>query len=238
MKKIILNPAWLTAAAMLLGSSGRLLAQAPGGNQLSGATANNPGYQPQGGASSAPLPRNKIGTINLMRVVKGYKKWGAFEVEYKNSYNQFNADFEKRKARGQELQQKLPTIADAKAREESENELKRIQREIQDLGEQAKKQLGKMNEDMSVLIYKEIEVAVAALARSNDLELVMHYNDAIVPTEMYSAGNVQRKLQAGPLVPIYQVPGMDLTDYIIKMLNDSYQPVVPTSGTSPRRPGQ
>src|ERR1051326_6578321 len=56
-----------------------------------------------------------------------------------------------------------------------------------------RKVLGKMQDDMSVQIYKEIEEAVTYYARANDLELVLHFNDATAPADLYQIGRSSAK---------------------------------------------
>src|SRR5262249_3804508 len=116
---------------------------------------------------------------------------------------------------------------------------------MQDMGEEAKKLLSKKRDEQAVIIYKEIEEAVQHYARANDFELVLHFNDAIVPADMYSPMNVQRKLQIGACMPMYHHPQMDITAAVISMLNQDYaatsnQPgqVQPASATAPQQPGR
>jgi Skp family chaperone for outer membrane proteins len=119
--------------------------------------------------------------------------------------------------------------------EQIKAELRGIDREVQDLGDAAKKYLTKMQDDMAVQIYREVNEAVTAYARANDIELVMHYNDAITPQDMYNPANVQRKLQFGGCFPMYYTPGMNITDTVIAMLNQHLRSMqTQTGNTQPR----
>jgi Skp family chaperone for outer membrane proteins len=194
-------------------------------------------------APQQPL-RTRVGLVNLPHVIKSYNKYLAFEREWNEQYKQFEKQFESKRALLEQYQQQLTKSTTDAERTKWETEGKKIQREMQDQGEEAKKVLSKKRDDQAVIIYKEIEEAVAAFARANDLELVLTYNDAVASADLNSAGNIQRKLQMGALFPMYHSPNMEITNWIIKMLNDRFgqqagQPaangVVPAAAQAPGR---
>jgi len=211
-KKTVIS---LTALATLgvtayLGSQLRAQNQPQAMSQVQQATATAP---------AAPL-RTRIAVVNLQQVIRQYRKWNDFEQSYKNLYGQYNAEFERRKANGVALKSQLEKAPDDAAREKIQQQLKDLERQVQDLGETAKKQLGKMRDDQAVQIYQEVEQAVQAYARANDIEMVLHFNDAVAPADLYHAANIERKLQTGACMPMYVAPGMNITDIISRMLND------------------
>jgi len=208
-KNKLMTPAWM-AAAIVLGLAGQASAQ---------------GQAPQNGQYSAPpVPKTKIAVVNIMRVVKMYDKWKAFEEEYKQSYKVFDGQFEQFKTKALALKAEFDRLPKEDPKKDAIGaQLREIDRKAQDVGEEAKRTLGKKNDDMTVVIYREIREAVTVYARANALDLVMHYNDGITPTDIDNPQNVQRKLQAGPLIPIYAVEGLDITDTIAYMLNQRYK---------------
>src|SRR5437016_5946572 len=167
---------------------------------------------------AAPL-RTRIAVINLQQAIKQYRKWNDFEQGYKNLYNQYNAEFERQKAQGLDLKSQLDKAVDDATKEKIQQAIKELERKVQDMGERAKKELGKMRDEQAQQIYQEVEQAVQAFARANDIELVMHFNDAVAPADYYHPLNVQRKLQTGACMPMYYAPGMNITDTISAMLN-------------------
>jgi Skp family chaperone for outer membrane proteins len=181
----------------------------------------------QQATTTAPAPtlRTRIAVINLQQVIKQYRKWSDFEQSYKTYYGQFNAEYERKKATALELKGQLDKATDETVRDKLQNQLKDLERQVQDLGETAKKQLGKMRDEQAVQIYREVEEAVQAFARANDIEMVLHFNDAVVAADLYSPMNVQRKLQTGACMPMYTAPGMNITDTIALMLNQRLGPV-------------
>jgi Skp family chaperone for outer membrane proteins len=169
-------------------------------------------------APAAPL-RTRIAVVNLQQVIKQYRKWNDFEQSYNNLYKQYDARFQSEKAKGMELKTQLDKATDETTKERVQQQIKDLERQVQDLGEAAKKQLGKMRDDQAQQIYQEVEQAVQAYARANDIEMVLHFNDAVAPADYYHPLNVQRKLQTAACLPMYLAPGMNITDTIATMLN-------------------
>jgi Skp family chaperone for outer membrane proteins len=200
--------------------------------------------QPQQQPTAAPL-RTRIALVNLPHVIKSYSKYQAFEHEWQEQYKLFDKNYESKRSLLVQYQQELQKPGlDQPTREKYEGYVRQLQREMQDMGEDAKKQLSKKRDEQAVIIYKEIEEAVQHYARANDFELVLHFNDAIVPADMYSPMNVQRKLQIGACMPMYHHPQMDITASVISMLNQHYAAtsnagqVQPASATAPPQPGR
>ena len=109
--------------------------------------------------------------------------------------------------------------------------------ELQLKEEEAKKELIKMNGEAAVTIYKEVEDAVNLYARSNNLELVMFYNDAVTAEDYYHPANLQRKLtQPAAVMPLFVAPGMDISNAIVTNLNAKYAPsaAAPAAPAAPR----
>ncbi len=95
---------------------------------------------------------------------------------------------------------------------------------MQDLSDKAKRTLGKQEQEQMVVVYREIGAAVASYAEANDIDLVLHYNDATNDAEMNSANNIGRKMMTGPCTPLYyREHGMDISQRILEMLNSRYK---------------
>jgi Skp family chaperone for outer membrane proteins len=170
--------------------------------------------------ATVPPPKTKIGVINLSQVVKGYTKWADFEKNYKNYLEQAKAEFDKLKGPAVELKDRLAKMApDAPDREKVQQELRNTERRLQDFDDDVKKKLAQWEDKVLVQIYQEIHDAVESYARSNDIEMVMHFNDAIAQAELYHPFNVKRKMQTQGTMPIYVTPGMDITKIITDNLN-------------------
>jgi Skp family chaperone for outer membrane proteins len=185
----------------------------------------------QTGAATMVAPlKTRVAVINLQSVIKQYQKWKDFEAEYKKMYDYYNQQFEAKKTQAQNLKATLDKTADDQQREAIQRQMRDLDREVQDMGETAKKQLGKMRDDQASLIYQEVEMAVQAYARANDIEMVLHFNDAITKQDLYNPINVQSKLQSRSLFPMYVADGMNITDTIAAMLNQRVGATAAPSG--------
>lgn len=204
-------------------------AQVPPQQPIQQTTATMPANAPV--AMQQPL-RTRVAMVNLAHVVKNYQKFQNLQREFEETYKTFDKQLESKRQLLVQYQAEAQKVqADTAAREQWERKMRDLQREMQDMGEEAKKQLSKKQGDQVVIIYKEIEEAVQVYARSKDIELVLHYND-MQPSDLYSPMNVSRKLGLGAAFPIYAAPGMDITNDITTMLNTRYQRMMQAAGAA------
>ena len=68
-----------------------------------------------------------------------------------------------------------------------------------------------------------VERAAGRSGASMSSDLVMQYNDGVMPTDKTNPQNIQRKMQTGACMPMYFVQGMDISDTVIFMLNEHYR---------------
>ena len=203
----------LAAATLILCSTAAAQNQGQPGQQ----------YQPP------PTPKTKIAILNLQQVVKNYDKWKGFEEQYKQQYKTFDQEFENIKKEGLKLKDDLTKLPPDSAQADAiKKRLKELDRMVQDLGDNAKSRLLKLQDDMSIHIYQEVEAAVGAYAKSNDIDLVMQFNDGVQPSDKNNPQNIQRKMQTGACMPMYWVDGMDISPTVIIMLNNHYKQVQQT----------
>jgi len=168
-------------------------------------------------------PRSRVALLNLTKVVKGYEKFKKYSEEVKKSVEPFQAQDKVFKDQGEKLAKEAQEVKTTPARREQiEKELKDLQRQIEDNKSEAQKVVTKKQEDQLTTLYKDVEQATRRYARANDLDLVMHYNDAATEEELRSPANLSRKLQAGAAIPIYMAAGVDVSDKILDALNRSY----------------
>lgn len=100
-----------------------------------------------------------------------------------------------------------------------EAEAKKIQRDLDENSLEAKLKLGKRSDEEMRVLFLDVYDAVQRYASKHDLDLVMHYNDAITREDYLSEQNIARKLQSGALVPIYTSTGIDISKEIAESLN-------------------
>lgn len=177
---------------------------------------------------AAPL-RTPVRVVNMSKVVKNYNKWKNFQLQYKDAYKK---EYEDKVAPQKAKMTELVAIGlDPKStpaqKQTAEKAAKKIQHEVGEIGEEAKQKLAKMQADVFVLIYKDIEATVYGFARQGAIELVMFYSDATDASDMYAIGNIERKLGNGALMPMYAEAGMDISDRILGILNSQVPDMTP-----------
>jgi Skp family chaperone for outer membrane proteins len=165
----------------------------------------------------------RVALLNLKQVVMGYKKWIRFTDELKAEYKQYQERVEGLNRQMEGLKKEMAAATAPEEKTKIEKQTKDLQRQFQRISDEAKRELGKKESVELVAVYKEMTDVVAAYARENDIDLVMHYNDALTEAEMNSPQNIQRKLVAGPTTPLYVKPGtLDISAAILERLNDRY----------------
>ena len=176
-------------------------------------------------------PRTRIGLVNLTYVIKNYSKYKDFQEEIKEIVEPFQhtdaqlrRKLEKLREEAEELTQeannggKKAALA-TKKREDLEIKAKQLQRESEDNSAAAKLKLVKRADKEMIILFRDVEGAVKRYAASHDLDVVLHYNDAVDRQDYLSGQNIARKLNTGPLMPLTFVPGLDISKDIMDILN-------------------
>jgi Skp family chaperone for outer membrane proteins len=220
---LILTGIATLGVAAYLGSQSR--AQDPAQGQQPNGVQQTGGVAP----ATAPAPRTRIAVVNLVGVLRNYQKWVDFEHQYKGLLADYDKEVSKQKTAALQLKSDIERATDDATRTQLQQKLKELDRTVQDWSEKYKQDVAKYTDNLTTQVYREIEEAVAAYARSNDIEMVLHYNDAINPTDLSQPYNIQRKLSSAGCMPMYTVPGMDITKYISEMLNSRVRAQAPPS---------
>ena len=186
--------------------------------------------------ATPPRPlQTRIGLINMVQVLKNYKKFQNFEAKMKDQQAAAEAQMKPFKDDLIKLQaelndpktnpQRKDEIVSLMSRREADAKLK--QGEIQ-------RELVKANGEYVKQVYREVEEVVNAHARANNLELVLFYNDAITAEDYYNPETIKRKLMTpASLIPMVVAPGMDISDQIVTTLNAKF---TGAAGAAPARP--
>lgn len=213
--------------------------------------AQNPPYPPQPAPgqvrpvsavapSAAPVaqptaaPRTRIALINMIEIVKKYRKAQNFQEQMANMAKTIDAN-ELQPVRNNiiKLRQDVARVTDPTQHDQIEKDLRKWQLDLQEKEEDARKRLAKVNGDFTVQLYREIEDAVKLFAKSYDIELVLFYADPTNPADPYNAATVQRKLSIGGAIPIYAAPNMDISDAVVGMLNQRMGPSAAAPAPAP-----
>lgn len=200
------------------------------GSRLGG----QPGAYAQQPGAAVQAPQTKVGIVNLAFVIKNYKKWQFFQEEYKKDYQTIYESRIQGKSKQLETIKTQLQTATADQREALTKQGKALEREMQDIAEEAKVTLGKKEVDQYKTLYQEVYEAVNAYAQRNRLELVMHYNDALTSADLWSPQNIARKMSERSCVPFWYVGGIDISGQVLQYLNDSYKgPVASPQAAAP-----
>jgi Skp family chaperone for outer membrane proteins len=174
-------------------------------------------------AGSGGKHRASVGVVNLAYVLRNYQKATESQEKFRALYKEYEW-------RVQRLNKKLEATnkemmqGDLKPaqREEREKEVRALQRQIQDLSDEARRALGNKQGETIVELYKEVQRAAARYAREHDLDLVLQYNDAATEAEANSPPAVERRVGGpGCCLPLYvRSKAVDISDKVLAILND------------------
>jgi Skp family chaperone for outer membrane proteins len=187
-------------------------------------------------------PRVSVALINLPQTLNLYEKFKAYQTEFKGKMDKAFAEDDKLKtdlAKYMSITQSNDPKYTPKDKENAEAWVTSLKRQREDLAAKIKKDFGNKSAEQFVAMYKEVEDAVKAYAKPNGFTVVLHYSDHAEKNdaEKYSPEALQRKLANGACMPLYVQDGVDITNTIAAILNQTYrsraaQPIVPTSGVS------
>jgi hypothetical protein len=116
-----------------------------------------------------------------------------------------------------------------------------LNRQIEDIDREAKRELMQLSNDTIVRVYQEIKSVIFDIAKTNNLDMVLCYPAATKPEDENSPQVAQLMLQTPALIPFYH-SGMDITKYVVDTLNARYPsppapPITAAGGTTPAGTG-
>lgn len=169
-------------------------------------------------------PRTRIALLNLAYVIKNYEKTTVFQSEIKLEFKKYE---ERAQFKTKQIEELQKHAADAKTtpdqKEADQREYLKLKREIEDINSEAKQILGKKTDEQMVILYRDIQDAAARYAVAHNYEAVFHYIDAITQADYFSPGAIVRKIQQPGLMPLYQTPGLDISQQVVMSLNAAYR---------------
>jgi Skp family chaperone for outer membrane proteins len=186
------------------------------------------------GPARAQAPQQtKVATINMLVVMKGYKKFDIFRVEMEKLAQPYKDENKKLQDmfKGWKSVAEDPKKSD-KEREDAQKYLVQLKRQIEDNSANASKLLGAREDEKVVQIYHEIQDAVKRYALSNGIHVVLQYTEMTSEPEIYTAANIKRKLQSaqvGACTPMYVADGVDISQAVVSMLNTPFTAAAPAA---------
>jgi Skp family chaperone for outer membrane proteins len=172
-----------------------------------------------------PPPPTRICILNMLEVMKNYKKAQNMELELRRVQTDWENKLKPFRDQANILRGKYSSSTLSQPeREQVEKDMRTLQMDFQAMEEDAKKDMQKRSGEVYKQIYREVEDAVTRFAGSNGYAAVFFSNDAVNPDDKYAPANVARKLSLpGATVPIYVAPQVDITAIISSNLNALYQ---------------
>ncbi len=185
------------------------------------------------GQVHAQATGTRIAVVNIGTVFTKYEKAKNFKSEMEATLKPFKDEAEKIKKNVLAYQDAFSKAANAKEKEQYEGALRVLKRQLEDLDLEARKRVGKKQEDHLIQLYKEVSQHIQAVAQSNGIHMVLGYGEP-PDGDVYSFMNINRKLSAmdmGSATPLFLHPSLDISDTVVTSLNRSYTstPATPTS---------
>lgn len=185
--------------------------------------------------------RTRIVFLNLNEALKGYSKFKALREELKRKDEQFVTMLKNKQSRGEALSKEMQDPKTTSQRKEAiEQELKQIRFDMDNIRQDAQKQIIKYQQEELAKMYREVYQVVTEYAAANGIDLVMQYNEEWDDNYHTPQRVVQRMNM--PFWPIHYDKSMEITGVVAQTLNQKFgvataptgQPssgVVPASGT-------
>ena len=191
--------------------------------------------------TASAMPGTRVAVVNINKVLKNYNKAQKLNSDIRNKVTAYANQINTLKEQMQKLQAELakPNVT-PQMKEQNEKSIVAMQRQLQDIDNDARKNIGKEQGDIAVQIFREIEYVIKMVATTNNFDVVLSYPDATTDEELYTQDNVVRKLTGG-CMPLFYKPHVDMTKAVIDTLNANYpvaaapaSPAAPTAPTTPR----
>jgi Skp family chaperone for outer membrane proteins len=181
-------------------------------------------------AGSARAQGTRVALVNIGTVFTKYDKANAFKTEMEKELKPFKDEAEKIKKNMLAWQDAGKNAKDAKERDTAEQNIRVLKRQLEDLDIEARKKIGKRQEDHLIQLYKEVTHHIKSVASANGIHVVLGYGEP-PNQDLFSFMNINRKLSAmdmGAVTPLYFHESLDISEYVVQSLNRSLVNAAPT----------
>jgi Skp family chaperone for outer membrane proteins len=181
--------------------------------------------QPAGnpGAGAQAQQGTRIAVVNIGEVFNKYKRAIAIKAELEGTLDPYKKKAKKLNDEIKKWSEDMtsPTFK-AQDRPHYESAIVKNQRELQDMDREIKTLLGKKQEDNLVMLWKEVNMGIKAVAEAYGFQIVLGYGDPMEKEVLDQFPNVNRKMQAmdlGSTAPLYVHGSVDLSKAVVDTLN-------------------
>ncbi len=183
------------------------------------------------GQARAQATGTRVAVVNIGVVFTKYEKAANFKKEMEDILKPYKEQAEKIKKSMLDYENAIKNpMVNEKDKEQYMNYMLTLKRQLEDLDRDARKKIGKRQEDHLVQLYKEVSEQIGRIANSNGIHLVLGFGEP--PNEdLMSFMNINRKLTGmdmGSTVPLFFHSSLDISDHVVTALNQAYRA---TAGT-------
>lgn len=207
----------------VLGLAGRGL----GGYFVASAEAQN-----NAPAQPSVLGRTRVAFMNLHEVLKHYQKYtnlrDTLKAKDQEYVNQLKAKQQRIEALAKEAKDDKTT---QQRKEEIGREVKQIQFDMENIKSEAQKTLVKQHDENVAQIYREVYQVVTEYAQSNNIDVVIRYNEDW--GEDYHTPQKVVARMSMPCFPMYYHPSLEITGPVRETLNKRFASAAAGAGVVP-----
>ncbi len=174
-------------------------------------------------ASAQSAPSTKIGVVNILKVVKDFKKAEALGTRILADVSRYEIDLNKKKEDLKKRQAEIQIMPEGPQKDQFSKDLRHQIEQLQDEDQAAQKDIKTRREDMAVEIHKNIQTVIDSLARHYGFEMVLTCPDVTTPEEHNKIADAMRHITAQGAYVAWRDPRLDITEDCIKWLNYYYK---------------
>ncbi|HMP04589.1 MAG TPA: OmpH family outer membrane protein [Gemmatales bacterium] len=189
----------------------------------------------QGNAGGAAVvARTRIAFLNLNEVVKAYPKFKNLQETMKQKDKFYMDKIKVLDDKLKELQKLYQNQATSQAeRDNIEPQARHIKADMENITNEAKRELIKFYDDNMAQIFMEVDTVVREYATTNGIDAVIRYSEDW-NNEYHKPENVVRRMNL-PIWVMYKDNNLDITQTVSKNLNNRFAnaAVAPPAGANP-----
>jgi Skp family chaperone for outer membrane proteins len=183
-------------------------------------------------AAPGVVGRTRIVFLNLNEALKGYSKFKNLRDELKRKDEQFVNMLKNKQQRGETLGKELQDPKTTPQRKEAiEQELKQIKFDMENIRQDAQKQIIKYQQDELAKMYREVFQVVTEYAAANGIDMVLQYNEEW-DDKYHDPQRVVQRMNM-PFWPMHYDKSMEITSTVAQTLNQKFGGVAAAPAGAP-----
>ncbi len=176
-----------------------------------------------GASNPAVVSRTRVAVMNLQEVIKAYPKYVSFQEAFKQRDKVYADKLKALDNRLKELQTKYQAQGTSEQdRTKIENEARIIRVDMENVSQEAKKELIKYHDENMTQIFKEVQQVVVEYAKANGIDMVIRFTeDWASPDTYWKPENVVRRMSM-PVWPMYYDESLNITGQVSNILKSKF----------------